>query len=67
MIQQQQHNEKSWQKCGKTRYASARWALWDLDRIGNISDRATKPIRPYLCHTCGAWHLTSKEFDAGKC
>lgn len=60
------NQEKPWQQCKKTRYASAKWALWDLNRIGDTSDRTKIPIRPYLCHTCGAWHLTSQEFDRSR-
>jgi len=64
MIQEQ--NKKPWELCKKTRYSSAKWALWDLDRISEVSDRDKKPIRPYLCHLCGAWHLTSEEYNPKK-
>lgn len=52
--------------CKKTKYANAKFALQDLDRIAAKSTRENRPIRPYLCHRCGSWHLTSQPFQKNK-
>lgn len=54
------------QECKKTKYASAKWALLDIDRINKKSTRYKLPIRAYLCQFCGAWHITSEEYKANK-
>jgi hypothetical protein len=48
-------------ECKKVKYASEKFALFDVARIKKKSDRNKIPFRVYLCH-CGSWHLTSK-FD----
>ncbi len=46
--------------CKKTKYATERFALNDLERIrSNKVQRAKVPVAVYLCK-CGSWHLTSQ-------
>ena len=45
--------------CKKVQYATEEYALFDVNRIKQISNRSKMPVREYLCF-CGSWHLTSR-------
>ena len=47
--------------CNKVQYGSESAANNDIERIKRKSNRATIPVRSYLCKICNTWHLTSKE------
>ena len=51
--------ENNYFECKKVQYASEEYALFDVNRIKQISNRSKMPVRAYLCF-CGSWHLTSR-------
>lgn len=49
-------------KTGKIRYASERDSHEVIKKARRMKDTHHVPIRSYVCHECGGFHLTSQEY-----